>query len=141
MPNPRRRSLPFQLDFRSRLPVYVQLFQRVQGLALSGRLQPGDQLPTVRELAAQLGVNFNTVARAYRQLDSAGVVSAQQGRGTFMLEKPTARPAPRATLEALASRYIAEARRQNFSKTQIAATVARRLKAEASRRAAGDSHG
>jgi len=86
-------------------------------------------------------VNFNTVARAYRLLDSAGVVSAQQGRGTYVLERAAARPARNGVLQTLAARYIAEAQRQNFTEAQIVSMVARRLKAEASSRAAGDSHG
>ncbi|MGD8760462.1 MAG: GntR family transcriptional regulator, partial [Anaerolineales bacterium] len=61
-----------ELDFRSHIPIYVQIMERIKHLMATGMLGPGDQLPTVRQLAADLRVNFNTVARAYRLLDEAG---------------------------------------------------------------------
>jgi GntR family transcriptional regulator len=88
------------------------------------RLQPGDRLPTVRGLAAQLGVNFNTVARAYRLLAAAGVLSTQQGRGTYILERARLRSphslGPRkARLKVLARKYVDQARRLGFSWAEI----------------------
>jgi len=74
------------IDFRSHVPIYVQIVERIKHLLATGKLNPGDQLPTVRQLAADLRVNFNTVARAYRLLDEAGVISTQQGRGTYVME-------------------------------------------------------
>jgi hypothetical protein len=70
------------LDFRSKEPIYRQIMAQIQEQFASGELKPGQQLPTVRKLATQLGVNFNTVARAYRLLDQQGVISTQHGRGT-----------------------------------------------------------
>ncbi len=72
------------LDFRSSHPIYLQIVEQVQAQINSGVLRPGDQLPTVRQLAADLRVNFNTVARAYRLLDEAGLISTQHGRGTYV---------------------------------------------------------
>jgi GntR family transcriptional regulator len=141
MPNPARHLPAFQLDARSRAPVYLQLFNQVQRHAAAGRLRPGDRLPTVRELAVQLEVNFNTVARAYRLLDRAGVVSAQQGRGTFVLDARAKTRGNQITLHALASHYIAESRRQGFSGAQIAAAVADRLASLTRPAAAGENHG
>jgi GntR family transcriptional regulator len=127
----KRRLPPLRLDFRSGLPAYLQITRQVQRHVTAGRLRTGDQLPTVRDLALQLGVNFNTVARSYRLLNQAGVVSTQRGRGTYVLRKPVGPvlKAPRAitTLDALATQYISEARRHHFSEAQIAAMVARRL--------------
>lgn len=80
--------LDFKLDFRSGVPIYVQIVEQVQQLLISGKLRPGDQLPTVRQLASDIRVNFNTVARAYRMLDDAGLISTQQGRGTYILDQP-----------------------------------------------------
>jgi GntR family transcriptional regulator len=138
----RQRHLPLlRLDFRSGLPVYLQIIQQVRRHAAGGRLRPGDQLPTVREMAVHLGVNFNTVARAYRLLDDAGVVSAQQGRGTYVLKKGTAKQTGSMTLQALAAQYIAEAKRQRFSEAQIVAMVTRRLKLGIDVRRAGDNDG
>ena len=75
----------------------------------NGGLKPGDQLPTVRALASDLRINFNTVSRAYRLLDEAGVISTQQGRGTYILEMPPPEVAERLrseSLTALARRYL-----------------------------------
>lgn len=77
----------FRLDFRSGIPVYVQIVEQVQAFIARGELVQGDQLPTVRQLASELRVNFNTIARAYRMLDEAGLISTQQGRGTYIMEE------------------------------------------------------
>lgn len=127
----RKRTLNLRLDFRSGLPVYRQIVVHVRRLAAAARLRPGDQLPTVRELARMLGVNFNTVARAYRLLNEAGVVSTQRGRGTYIPEEGSARAHARrrgGTLEALAGDFIAEARRRGFSPIEIEAGLRAQLK-------------
>lgn len=124
------RPLPIRLDFKTRMPAYLQVFNQVQGLAAAGRLSPGDQLPTVRSLARQLGLNFNTTARAYRALRAAGTVSTQPGRGTFLLEDWSPRLAARSKprlLDALTAVFIAEARREGFSEAEIVAAVRKRL--------------
>jgi GntR family transcriptional regulator len=77
-----------EIDFRSGLPIYLQVVEQVQEMIATGRLHPGDQLPTVRALATELRVNFNTVARAYRILDESSIISTQRGRGTYILELP-----------------------------------------------------
>ena len=78
-----------KLDFRSKIPIYIQIIDQVKHLIASGVLVPDDQLPTVRELADDLGVNFTTVARAYRLLDEEGLISTQHGRGTYILPLPS----------------------------------------------------
>ncbi len=91
-------TLNIQIDFRSRQPIYLQIVEQIRKLVAGGELKQGDQLPTVRQLATELRVNFNTVARAYRLLDEAGLISTQQGRGTYIWEAPSAeidkQPAP-----------------------------------------------
>lgn len=79
----------FSVDFRATEPIYVQIMNQVKHQIAVGDLVPGDQLPTVRQVAADLRVNFNTIARAYRMLDEAGVISTQHGRGTFILAPPS----------------------------------------------------
>lgn len=64
----------FSVDFRSDVPTYVQIVDQVRDALAGGNLKPGDQLPTVRQMAAELRVNFNTIARAYRLLDDAGLI-------------------------------------------------------------------
>ncbi len=77
----------FQLDFASRVPIYEQLCNNVIKLASAGVIKPGDKLPPVRTLAAQLGVNPNTVAKSYRILESNEYIYSTVGRGTFLTEK------------------------------------------------------
>ena len=83
-----------QVDFRSDEPLFLQIARQVQGLVLSGGLKVGDQLPTVRELATELRVNFNTVARAYRMLDEARLISTQRGRGIYSFVVSRGRNSP-----------------------------------------------
>jgi GntR family transcriptional regulator len=78
-----------QIDFRSGQPIYLQIIDQIRSLIAHGELKPGDQLPTVRQLATDLRVNFNTVARAYRLLDEAGLISTQHGRGTYVWAAPS----------------------------------------------------
>lgn len=127
----RKPTLSLHLDFRSGLPIYIQIMNQIEQQASGGRLKPGDQLPTVRALASDLRVNFNTVARAYRLLDQAGLISTQQGRGTYIIEKAPPeieKKLRQETLEALARQYIGEAKRLNLSDAEISQTVRGQLK-------------
>ena len=129
MPN---KKLMLQIDFRSGLPIYTQIVNQVQAQVAGGVLKPGDQLPTVRALAEELRVNFNTVARAYRILDEARIISTQQGRGTYITEIPPPKVTERLrkeSLEALTQRYISEAMRLGFSKEEISGITKEQLKA------------
>src|SRR2546430_6785369 len=77
--------LRFQLDDRSGVATYLQLAQQVRHALRLGLLQPGDQLPTAREVVASLAINPNTVLKAYRELEREGLVGARPGQGTFVL--------------------------------------------------------
>jgi GntR family transcriptional regulator len=128
MPN---TKLPLQIDFRSGLPIYTQIVNQIQAQVVGGVLKPGDQLPTVRALAGELRVNFNTVARAYRILDEARIISTQQGRGTYITDVPppnVTEKLRRESLEALTQRYISEAIRLDFSKSEISQMVNEQFK-------------
>jgi GntR family transcriptional regulator len=122
--------LDITLDFRSGVPIYVQLVEQVQHLVLTGKLNAGDQLPTVRQLASELRVNFNTVARAYRMLDEAGLISTQQGRGTYILDQPTEGLADRLkaeTLEVQVTRFLSSLRHQGYALQEVQSTLNRKL--------------
>ena len=71
------------------IPIYLQILNQVKRLIAAGRLTPGDEIPPIRVLAEQLTVNPNTVARAYLELERAGVVTKRQGAGTYVAEKPS----------------------------------------------------
>jgi GntR family transcriptional regulator len=125
------KKLMLHIDFRSGLPIYTQIVNQVQAQLAGSVLKPGDQLPTVRALAEELRVNFNTVARAYRILDEARIISTQQGRGTYITEIPPPKVTERLrreALEALTQRYITEAMRLEFSKDEISEMVKDQLK-------------
>src|ERR1700760_1256866 len=74
----------FRLDLRSGVPVYRQIIDQVHAARASGAVRPGDQLPTVRQLAVDLSINPNTVVRAYRELELTGALTTHQGTGTFI---------------------------------------------------------
>jgi GntR family transcriptional regulator len=119
-------TMNIQLDFRSGQPIYLQIVEQVRNLVASGDLKQGDQLPTVRQLATELRVNFNTVARAYRLLDEAGLISTQQGRGTYIWEAPSAEMVNQLrqqSLEGLTREYLAEAARLSYTPDEIARTI------------------
>jgi GntR family transcriptional regulator len=107
-----------EIDFRSGIPIYLQVVERIRERLAAGKLKPGDQLPTVRSLALELRVNFNTVARAYRILDESGIISTQQGRGTYILEMPPPEVSEQIRQKALLDltrRFIADAERLGVS--------------------------
>lgn len=81
------RPFRFRLDLRSGVPVYRQLIDQVLVAISSGTLGPGDRLPTVRQVAVDLSININTVVRAYKELEIRGVLSTQQGTGTFITDQ------------------------------------------------------
>jgi GntR family transcriptional regulator len=78
------RSFAFRLDPHSGVPVYRQIIEQVTLAVAGGGLQPGEQLPTVRQVAAELSINPNTVMRAYREMEIRGLLATRQGMGTFV---------------------------------------------------------
>ena len=76
--------VPFSVEPRSGVPIYLQLIEQVKRAVALGALLPGEQLPTVKALALELTINPNTVARAYRDLERDGVISTSPGRGSFV---------------------------------------------------------
>jgi GntR family transcriptional regulator len=123
--------MQIKIDFRSSSPIYVQIMEQIRQMVASGELKQGDQLPTVRQLATELRVNFNTVARAYRILDEAGLISTQHGRGTYIWEQPseeTIQKLRQQGLEGLTRRYLAEAARLGFSPEEVSASLHQHLR-------------
>jgi len=75
------------IDYKSGLPIYEQVYKEIIRLAALGVLQPGAQLPSVRSVAAEVGVNPNTVQKAYAMLDRDGIIVSVPGRGSFLVEQ------------------------------------------------------
>ncbi|HVS46575.1 MAG TPA: GntR family transcriptional regulator [Verrucomicrobiae bacterium] len=105
------QATDFHLDGASAVPVYAQLREQVLHGIARGALVPGQQLPTVREIAIVLRVNPNTVNRAYIELEREGVLQTFRGRGTFLAERPTGADdgLRRRRLHELAARALGEA--------------------------------
>jgi GntR family transcriptional regulator len=78
--------IELHLDTRSGVPPYLQIVHQVKQALRLGLLEPGDQLPTMREVVAQLAINPNTVLKAYRELEFEGLVGGRPGQGTFVLK-------------------------------------------------------
>ncbi|MBC7222994.1 MAG: GntR family transcriptional regulator, partial [Anaerolineae bacterium] len=112
------------------VPIYTQIVERIMEKVFAGELRPGEQLPTVRQLAADLRVNFNTVARAYAILHQEGVISTQRGRGTFVTERLTEEDLQRMREERLhdmVSEFLDAVRRLGYTSEEVRRAVEERL--------------
>jgi GntR family transcriptional regulator len=79
-----------QINFKSGMPIYLQVVDQVKAAAASGALRPGEALPSIRPLAEELRVNRNTIAKAYSELESLGVIETLPGRGCFLKQNHSA---------------------------------------------------
>jgi GntR family transcriptional regulator len=116
--------LAFHLSSTSGVPTYLQIVEQVRQALRLGRLEPGDRLPTVREVAAALAINPNTVLKAYRELEYEQLVEGRHGLGTFVVAS-LAGPAP-GTLDGLRTRletWVGQARAAGLSPEHIRAVV------------------
>jgi GntR family transcriptional regulator len=99
------RIMMMQIDRQSGMPTYLQIVEQIENLIAVGKLQPGEQLPTIRQLAVDLGVNRNTVAHAYKELNKEGVISTRRGLGSFVSDQPDQLPLAQRRREMLASMF------------------------------------
>jgi DNA-binding transcriptional regulator YhcF (GntR family) len=93
-----------QLNFKSGVPVYVQLVEQVKAAAASGALKPGEPLPSIRPLAEELRINRNTVAKAYAELEGQGIVESVAGKGCFLANNHS--PLKKEVRKKMLSEYI-----------------------------------
>src|SRR5947208_9999828 len=119
--------IAFKLDPRSGVPIYRQIQDQIRYGIASGLLNLGEQLPTVRSLAVELSVNPNTVIKAYTELERAGVLTTEQGSGTFV-SGSAARTAPTGSdrqtkLEALCGEFLSHAAQYGFSADDVVAGI------------------
>ncbi len=122
--------MDIEIDPSGAMPIYQQIINSIKHLVAAGKLKPGEQLPTVRELATELRINPNTVARAYDQLNADSVISTQQGRGTFVRERPDAEHLTRMRqdhLRAIMSNTLAQALSMGYTKEEVRAAFESQL--------------
>ena len=119
------------IDSRDPTPIYAQLDRAIRVSIATGKLKPGDQLPTVRQLAVELRVNANTVAKVYLALERDGVVATKRGVGTFITD---AQPKPQAArqrdrhLDALIDRFLTDGNHHGFTPRELLEALTRRIK-------------
>ena len=113
----------FHIDTQHPTPLYHQLERSIKFAIATGKLRVGDQLPTVRQLAVDLKINANTVAKVYAELERAGVLQTRRGVGTFVHERPAEVSLNRRDrekhLRVLADRFIAETHSRGFSIDEV----------------------
>ena len=114
------------LDPRDATPIWAQLERGLRAAIASGRLRPGDQLPTVRQLAVDLRVNANTVARVYSDLERSGVLETRRGVGSFILataEEARSKKEHEKRLRAFATRVVGDAAAAGFTPEELVAAI------------------
>lgn len=108
----------FQIDTQHPTPLYHQLERSIRFAIATGRLNVGDQLPTVRQLAVDLRINANTVAKVYTELERTGVVQTRRGVGTFVMARPNEAASRRDRehrLRELSDHFVAETHKHGFT--------------------------
>jgi GntR family transcriptional regulator len=113
------RSLPLLIDDSDPRPIYVQIMDEIRRAIVLGSLPPRAALPSVRQLAAELRVNPNTVQQAYRELERAGIVYVQRGQGTYVAEGAASRRERARLLKAVAERALRDANRHGFTASEL----------------------
>ena len=126
----------FRLDPSTGVPFYRQVIDQVLLGVADGRLRPGEQLPTVRQLAVDLSVNLNTVAKAYREMEIRGIVQTQQGTGTFVGDRrPEGRAGERRkALDRLVEETLVRAASRGFTEEETVRAFTDRASAREARR-------
>lgn len=130
--------MEFYLETNDGTPIYRQIMNQVQHMIASGRLRPGDQMPSMRVLASQLLVNPNTILRAYRDLEAMGLVESRQGSGTIVAEGGSllARREKRRILIKRIDALLVEARQLGIATEEVKDLIDKRDAAMGSKRTA-----
>ena len=120
-----------QLNFKSGMPIYLQIVDQVKAAASSGALKPGEALPSIRPLAEELRVNRNTIAKAYSELENQGVIETLPGRGCFLKENQSIlrKDARRKLLTEEIDRAIVQAHHLQISQIEFLKLIDERLDA------------
>lgn len=121
--------MDLNIDVNNGVPIYRQIANQIRYMAASGLLQPDEELPAIRVLAAQLRVTPNTVVKAYEELEGAGVISKRRGSGCFISDGPSklAEREKRRILEQRIDGLLAEARQLNYRNGDLLKLIHKRL--------------
>ena len=111
------------LDYQSKDPIYLQIKNRIAELVMLGVYPPGTQLPSVRSLAGELGINPNTIQKAYQELEAAGITCSVSGKGSFVAQGGGARDILRVRAETKVREALRQARLSGVPKEQAAQWV------------------
>lgn len=133
-------TMLLEVNFKSGLPVYLQIVEQVKAAAASGALRPGDPLPGIRSLAEELRVNRNTVAKAYTELENEGVIETAAGKGCFVKDgaSPLKKDARNKALGELIDAAIVQAHHYQVGEEELLKLVRQRLEAFAERKEANE---
>ena len=120
-----KAAVNFSLDTVNGSPIYRQIIQQIEYAILSGRLRPGDRLPTIRSLAVELKANPNTIAKAYGELEIKGILATQVGSGTYISDKKPVMEdeGPGRKIRELLGRFIKDMRDLGVEKKELAAMI------------------
>jgi len=121
-------TIQLQIDPKSGVPFYRQIIDQVKAAIVTGSIEPGDRLPTVRQLAVDLSVNPNTVSRAYTELELTGLVETQMGSGTFVGQQQVEgdQIERRRLLEQLCQDFLSRASNHGFTLDDVVKTLEQR---------------
>jgi len=121
-------TIELKLDLKSGVPFYRQIIDQVKSAMATGALEPGDRLPTVRQLAVELSINPNTVSRAYTELELTGLVETQMGSGTFVGQREVQRDdlERRRLLDQLCQEFLSKASTHGFNLDEVLDNLAQR---------------
>ena len=119
-------KINFSLDPSNGVPIYRQIIQQIEYAILSGRMQSGDRLPTIRSLAVELKTNPNTIAKAYGELEIRGILATQVGSGTYISDKKPAAEDEglEEKIHELVGRFIRDMRDLGIEKRELARVLA-----------------
>ena len=121
-------TVELKLDLKSGVPFYRQIIDLVKSAIATGALEPGDRLPTVRQLAVDLSINPNTVSRAYTELELTGLVETQMGSGTFVGQQGVQRDEleRRRILDQLCQEFLSRASTHGFNLEEVLDNLSQR---------------
>jgi GntR family transcriptional regulator len=127
-----QEAVNFTLDTVNGAPIYRQIIQQIEYAILSGRIQPGDRLPTIRSLAVELKTNPNTIAKAYNELEIRGILATQVGNGTYISDKKPVLEddSLKRKIREVAGRFIQEMRDLGVEKKELPGLIESIIKEE-----------